>query len=127
MFNLTVITSLIALLCTGVSTVDARTIAARTPRTDDAIKRSMLVQRDVVSPPITYPTTGTVWVIGSRHNVTWYDPVNLVDGPMLTFSQRDTSVIPPNFKSNGMIVLGFLEDDEINEHLDLGAFNRVHL
>ncbi|KZP20302.1 hypothetical protein FIBSPDRAFT_861826 [Athelia psychrophila] len=27
--------------------------------------------RDVWSPPVTYPHTGTVWKIGAKHNVTW--------------------------------------------------------
>ncbi|TFK69535.1 hypothetical protein BDN72DRAFT_959501 [Pluteus cervinus] len=27
--------------------------------------------RDVFVPPVLYPATGTVWKIGSRHNVTW--------------------------------------------------------
>lgn len=29
------------------------------------------VQLDVISPAITYPTTGTVWTAGSTKNVTW--------------------------------------------------------
>ncbi|KAJ7069657.1 hypothetical protein C8F01DRAFT_976442 [Mycena amicta] len=28
-------------------------------------------QRDVFSPPVTYPRSGTVWRVGERHNVTW--------------------------------------------------------
>ena len=31
-----------------------------------------LAVRDVYVPPITYPHAGTVWKIGSSHNVTWY-------------------------------------------------------
>ncbi|KAF7298884.1 hypothetical protein MIND_00836400 [Mycena indigotica] len=30
-----------------------------------------LPQRDVFSPPVTYPRSGTVWRVGERHNVTW--------------------------------------------------------
>ncbi|KZP20300.1 hypothetical protein FIBSPDRAFT_861820 [Athelia psychrophila] len=30
-----------------------------------------LDQRDVWSPPITYPHTGTVWKVGAKYNVTW--------------------------------------------------------
>lgn len=29
-------------------------------------------KRDVWTPPVTYPRTGTVWYAGQRHNVTWY-------------------------------------------------------
>ncbi|KAI0087894.1 hypothetical protein BDY19DRAFT_229775 [Irpex rosettiformis] len=29
------------------------------------------IKRDVFVPPITSPTAGTVWTIGSRQNVTW--------------------------------------------------------
>lgn len=31
-------------------------------------------KRDVYSPPVLYPTTGTVWYSGQRHNVTWCVP-----------------------------------------------------
>ena len=30
-----------------------------------------LAKRDVFVPPVTSPTTGTVWVVGSQQNVTW--------------------------------------------------------
>ncbi|KAF8526752.1 hypothetical protein JB92DRAFT_2805852 [Gautieria morchelliformis] len=86
MFTSTVLVGFIALFCSSFSLVDGRT-----------------VKRDVVSPPITYPTTGTVWNVNDKHNVTW-----------------DTSVIPPGTTNNGMIVLGFLDSaDGSNEHLDL--------
>ncbi|KAF7967346.1 hypothetical protein HWV62_34683 [Athelia sp. TMB] len=29
--------------------------------------------RDVYTPPVTYPKSGTVWKVGSKYNVTWYD------------------------------------------------------
>ena len=29
-------------------------------------------ERDVYTPPVTYPHAGTVWYSGQRHNVTWY-------------------------------------------------------
>ena len=28
-------------------------------------------RRDVYTPPVTYPTAGTVWTVGEIHNVTW--------------------------------------------------------
>ncbi|KAF7967345.1 hypothetical protein HWV62_34681 [Athelia sp. TMB] len=31
----------------------------------------VLDTRDVYSPPVTYPHSGTVWKVGERHNVTW--------------------------------------------------------
>lgn len=30
--------------------------------------------RDVFSPPVLYPHSGTVWFVGQRHNVTWCVP-----------------------------------------------------
>ncbi|KAK0464408.1 uncharacterized protein EV420DRAFT_1637971 [Desarmillaria tabescens] len=30
-----------------------------------------LAARDVYSPPVKYPGSGTTWKVGSRHNVTW--------------------------------------------------------
>lgn len=30
-----------------------------------------LVKRDVFVPPVTSPSEGTTWVIGSQQNVTW--------------------------------------------------------
>jgi hypothetical protein len=32
-----------------------------------------LVVRDVVVPPITYPTASTVWTVGEKEHVDWYD------------------------------------------------------
>ncbi|KAA1469221.1 hypothetical protein DENSPDRAFT_795685 [Dentipellis sp. KUC8613] len=49
-----------------------------------------LEPRDVYTPHITYPHTGTVWIVGQRHNVTW-----------------DTSDAPVNITNPiGMIKLG---------------------
>ncbi|KAF8516334.1 hypothetical protein BU17DRAFT_16262, partial [Hysterangium stoloniferum] len=79
--------SFVAFLCVNLSLVNARALS----------------QRDVFNPPIIYPTTGTVWHVGDKHNVTW-----------------DPSVLPPAFPGTGMIVLGFLDDSgDGNEHLDL--------
>ncbi|KAF8588588.1 hypothetical protein K439DRAFT_595864 [Ramaria rubella] len=86
MFTKALLTCFAVLLCSDFGSINAR-----------------VVRRDVIDPPITYPTAGTVWNVNDRHNVTW-----------------DTSVIPPGFNSTGMIVLGFLDDaDGDNEHLDL--------
>ncbi|KIK52673.1 hypothetical protein GYMLUDRAFT_49816 [Collybiopsis luxurians FD-317 M1] len=41
-----------------------------------------IAQRDVYTPPITYPTSTTVWNKGEVHNVTWDTsnaPVNITD------------------------------------------------
>ncbi|KAH9928456.1 uncharacterized protein BXZ73DRAFT_102299 [Epithele typhae] len=40
-------------------------------------------KRDIWSPPVTYPHTGTVWTSGQRHNVTWNTanpPANVSNG-----------------------------------------------
>lgn len=44
-------------------------------------------KRDVYSPPVLYPTTGTVWYSGQRHNVTW------------CVSLFFPSLLPPSFSS----------------------------
>ena len=31
-----------------------------------------LNKRDVFVPPVLYPNSETIWVVGDRHNVTWY-------------------------------------------------------
>jgi len=41
-----------------------------------------LTLRDVFVPPVTYPHAGTVWTVGSHHNVTWdtsNHPVNITN------------------------------------------------
>ncbi|KAI0306702.1 hypothetical protein B0F90DRAFT_1623024 [Multifurca ochricompacta] len=35
------------------------------------VRAAPLIARDVYVPPITYPHPGTIWKIGSYHNVTW--------------------------------------------------------
>ncbi|KAH9892701.1 hypothetical protein C8Q73DRAFT_791724 [Cubamyces lactineus] len=56
----------------------------------------------VFSPPVTSPTAGQVWTIGSTQTVTW-----------------DTTNIPAaNANQTGLILLGFIEDGSDDEHLD---------
>ena len=43
-----------------------------------------LLQRDVFVPPVLYPRTGTVWTVGSHHNVTWYVALNQIYDTTLT-------------------------------------------
>ncbi|KAI0055746.1 hypothetical protein BV25DRAFT_1724835 [Artomyces pyxidatus] len=41
-----------------------------------------LEKRDVYTPPVLYPHSGTVWKVGARHNVTWDisdPPVNITN------------------------------------------------
>ncbi|OBZ68973.1 hypothetical protein A0H81_11316 [Grifola frondosa] len=59
------------------------------------------VQNVVFSPPITAPTAGMTWPIGSEQVVTW-----------------DTSVVPAGSENQtGLLLLGYLEDN--SEHLDI--------
>ena len=39
-----------------------------------ALLASAAQKRDVYSPRVLYPHTGTVWYSGQRHNVTWCAP-----------------------------------------------------
>lgn len=43
-----------------------------------------LLQRDVFVPPVLYPHAGTVWTVGSHHNVTWYVTLSHEHHAMLT-------------------------------------------
>jgi len=36
-----------------------------------AVGAAPIQARDVFVPPVTYPKTGTVWIVGQHHNVTW--------------------------------------------------------
>jgi hypothetical protein len=63
------------------------------------------LSRDVVDPPITSPTTSTVWHSGETVTVTW-----------------DTSNIPPASQltnPTGMVVLGYIDNPADGEHLML--------
>ncbi|KAJ7288145.1 hypothetical protein C8J57DRAFT_1115512 [Mycena rebaudengoi] len=55
--------------------------------------------RTVYAPPITSPTSTTVWTVGEVETVTW-----------------DATGIPPGVK--GMIMLGYLNPGSTNEHLN---------
>ncbi|KAI0770001.1 hypothetical protein C8Q74DRAFT_1218474 [Fomes fomentarius] len=58
---------------------------------------------DVPHPPITSPAAGDVWTVGSVQTVTW-----------------DVSTIPPaSAGQSGEILLGYLEDGSVDEHLDV--------
>ncbi|KAH9043376.1 hypothetical protein EDB85DRAFT_941785 [Lactarius pseudohatsudake] len=58
-----------------------------------------LAVRDVYVPPITYPHDGTVWTIGSVHNVTWdnSNPPQQITNPngviMLRKGDRTTDIV----------------------------------
>lgn len=60
------------------------------------------VVRDVVAPPITYPTAGVIWTAGSNEKVTW---------DASTIPSRDSGAI-------GMLILGWLDDTGENLQLD---------
>ncbi|KAI0630073.1 hypothetical protein C8Q77DRAFT_1064323 [Trametes polyzona] len=56
---------------------------------------------DVVNPPITSPKAGDVWTVGTEQTVSW-----------------DTSSIVNPTDETGLLLLGFLEGNSTNEHLD---------
>ncbi|TFK93080.1 hypothetical protein K466DRAFT_594675 [Polyporus arcularius HHB13444] len=58
---------------------------------------------EVFSPTITAPHAGDQWTVGSIQTITW-----------------DTSSIPSaNQNQSGLILLGYVEDGQIDEHLDI--------
>ena len=60
----------------------------------------------VFSPAITVPQAGVVWTVGSTQEIAW-----------------DISSIPPaNENQTGLILLGYVEDGQLDEHLDVGAY-----
>ncbi len=60
---------------------------------------------EVFSPTITAPHAGDQWTVGSIQTITW-----------------DTSSIPSaNQNQSGLILLGYIEDGQIDEHLDIGT------
>ncbi|KAK0464409.1 uncharacterized protein EV420DRAFT_1040246 [Desarmillaria tabescens] len=64
-----------------------------------------LISRDVISPPITSPTAGTIWTVGQTVTVTW----NTTDIP--TNASQITNPI-------GKIVLGYQANNSLNLDLD---------
>ncbi|KAI0639639.1 hypothetical protein C8Q77DRAFT_1152603 [Trametes polyzona] len=93
-------------------------LASNALETEDRLREqsSVLLPRDVWSPPIVSPDADTVWKAGSMVKVVW-----------------DTSSRPRRVTNwNGKIVLGYLEDgDENNEHLNFDhpladGFNLTH-
>jgi hypothetical protein len=95
---------LFAVLLTALALVSSTT-ASPLAVTPDASRRS----EDIVySPPITSPSQGAVWKIGSKQLVTW-----------------DNSSIPAGAERNtGTIMLGY-DDNTGSEHLDYREFDSV--
>ncbi|KAF9453097.1 hypothetical protein P691DRAFT_801954 [Macrolepiota fuliginosa MF-IS2] len=63
-----------------------------------------LAQRDVFNPTITNPHDGTVWMVGTKEQVTW-----------------ETDNIPPDSQltnPTGQVILGFLENNSLNLQLE---------
>ncbi len=59
----------------------------------------------VFRPPITAPVAGDAWTVGSVQTITW-----------------STDDIPEENKlQTGLILLGHVEGDDTNEHLDVGT------
>ncbi|TFY62045.1 hypothetical protein EVG20_g6844 [Dentipellis fragilis] len=66
-----------------------------------------LEPRDVYDPRVTYPHTGTVWIVGQRHNVTWDTsdaPVNITN-PIGTIKLGANNIILPITLATGFSVL----------------------
>ena len=65
---------------------------------------AVIVENIVFNPMITSPEEGDVWTVGETKEITW-----------------KTDDIPEEEKeSTGTILLGYVEDDSANEHLDIG-------
>ncbi|TBU48548.1 hypothetical protein BD309DRAFT_1015501 [Dichomitus squalens] len=81
----------------------AKSILALAALATTASAVALRAANDVFSPPVTSPTAGEVWTVGSVQTVTW-----------------DTSSIPAaNQNQTGLILLGFVEDGSTDEHLDI--------
>ena len=60
----------------------------------------------VFRPDITAPTAGVVWTTGTIQTITW-----------------DTSAIPTEaLNQTGLILLGYIEDGDTSEHLDVRTY-----
>jgi hypothetical protein len=73
-----------------------------------AVSSAPVQTRDVYVPPVLYPHNGTVWKVGSYHNVTWYGCSHLrsMSAPLYLLCRRDTSNPPANITNKkGIIVL----------------------
>jgi hypothetical protein len=65
-------------------------------------ERSELAELIVVAPPVTSPSQGEIWQVGSTQLVTW-----------------DASNIPESAKNRtGIILLGYIDGDTLSEHLN---------
>ncbi|KAF8073413.1 hypothetical protein FPV67DRAFT_744617 [Lyophyllum atratum] len=103
MFNLLFTSILLSttLLSTRIAAVDALPLPY--PSTSTDLRYPARVRRDVYNPAITYPTQGEVWTPGSQVTVTW-----------------DVSSIPAGRRNTkSMVVLGWMDSGDTNEHLDL--------
>ncbi|KAI1786968.1 hypothetical protein LXA43DRAFT_1064719 [Ganoderma leucocontextum] len=68
--------------------------------------------QDVYVPPVLSPTTGTVWTIGERQNVTWDvsdPPVNITNPEGLILLRKDNTLTPVILQNNFDILLGSIE------------------
>ncbi|KAI1786959.1 hypothetical protein LXA43DRAFT_1184813 [Ganoderma leucocontextum] len=68
--------------------------------------------QDVYVPPVLSPTTGTVWTIGERQNVTWDvsdPPVNITNPQGLILLRKDNTPTPVILQNGFDILLGSIE------------------
>ncbi|KAI0372273.1 hypothetical protein BV20DRAFT_964416 [Pilatotrama ljubarskyi] len=90
--KLTAVFAALAAAATAVTAAPAYASTFTSPKTEIVFR-----------PHVTSPKAGDVWPAGSVQTVTW-----------------DTSDIPEESKNQtGLILLGYIEGDDINEHLDV--------
>ncbi|TDL17227.1 hypothetical protein BD410DRAFT_794526 [Rickenella mellea] len=72
--------------------------------------------RDVWAPPVLYPHAGTVWTIGSRHNITWNTtnpPQQITNSNGFVILRNDTAFVGSDLDhplvSNFSILAGRVE------------------
>ncbi|KAF7973701.1 hypothetical protein HWV62_14376 [Athelia sp. TMB] len=72
-----------------------------------------LDRRDVYAPHVLYPHNGTVWQMGSRHNVTWdtTSPPSEITNPngQIYLRRDDTTILKTPLASNFSILAGHVE------------------
>ncbi|KAF7973330.1 hypothetical protein HWV62_15587 [Athelia sp. TMB] len=72
-----------------------------------------LDRRDVYAPHVLYPHNGTVWQMGSRHNVTWdtTSPPSQITNPngQIYLRRGDTTILKTPLASNFSILAGHVE------------------
>ncbi|KAF8874275.1 hypothetical protein BD779DRAFT_1678801 [Infundibulicybe gibba] len=92
--------------------------------------------RDVFTPAVLFPHTGTVWIVGQHHNVTWDTskaPVNITNKIGMILLRKGGLTTPLILANNFSILLGRIEvqvpwvldgdDYQVNLFGDSGDFS----